>query len=56
MDVLTCSDDFLLCDVTRMDLAGKLEHRRVGVFVRVRINVGLQRLQLVCIEENSGRI
>lgn len=51
-NVRTGSDDFLLGDMTGMNLAGEFEHRCVWVFVRVRINVGLQRLQLVWIEEN----
>lgn len=51
-NVPTGSDDFLLGDVSGMDLAGEFQHRRVGVFVGVRINVGLQRLQLVWSKEN----
>lgn len=46
-NVRTGSDDFLLGDVIGMNLAGEFEHGRVRVFVGVRINVGLQRLQLI---------
>lgn len=46
-NVPTCTYDFLLGDVTWMDLTGKLKHSRVGVFVCMRINISLQRLQLL---------
>lgn len=46
-NVHTCSYDFLLGDVTWMDLAGKLKHSCVGVFICMRINISLQRLQLL---------
>ena len=43
----TCSDDLLFGDVIGMNLTGKLQDGYVGVLVHVRIDVRLQRLQLI---------
>lgn len=38
---LTCSNDLLPRDTGGMDLGGELEHRLVGVLVRVGVHIGL---------------
>lgn len=44
----TGADDLLAGDGGRGDLGGELEHGLVGVFIGVRVHVGLEWLQLVC--------
>lgn len=48
---LTGSNDFLFGYVAGVDFSGKLQDGCVGVLVCVRIDVGLERFQLLCEEK-----
>lgn len=52
---LTSSNDFLFGYVAWVDFSGKLQDSYIGVLVRVGVDIGLERLQLLW-EEKKNKI
>lgn len=51
----TDADGFLFADRNRVNFGDKLLDGNVWVLVHVRVNVGLQRLELVCGETDGNK-